>query len=391
MKKITIISQYWEPDFNGDVVRLKRCIEAFIKLGYKVDLITAIPNYIISRRNEAKVGLEFGKNLRILRLWMPKIEHNSFAKRLLIYLWFMLVSSIPAIIFARKGYIWAFCQRVFSTYSCLIPRIIWKTKLISDVTDVWPEALVNTGYLSSNSISYKLGKLVALIAYRISDNITTLNPAMASLIIKNYGVNEAKVKIVPNIAENMKVNPNLKNENFNIVYFGNLGTNYDFKILLDTAKILEESGVNLVIRGNGEMLEYVKEYIKIKNINNVKLITKILSQDEMIELLNDASLLILPMKEQIFENASFPIKFVEYLNTGIPVLYIGKGYAYDIIENYKAGIAIDKRDPKLIAEYIIELKNDKEKLLNIMNSSILISRKMFSEDALIEKIKEVFS
>lgn len=391
MKKITIISQYWEPDLNGDVVRLKRCINVLLKIGFNVTLITTIPHYIITQKAKVRTGLEVKGNLKILRLWTPKIPHDSFNRRLVLYVWFMIASIIPTFIYARKGYLWAFSQRVFSTYSCLLPKLFWRVKLISDITDVWPEALINTEYASKNSFRYHFGKFLALIAYKTSDKITTLNPAMAKLIIKNYRVKPEKFVILPNIGNQFNFQEPKFSNPFIVLYYGNLGKNYDFEILLETARIINDRNVLFIIKGNGEQLTYLKKRVKEMNLNNVRIIARLLNEKELQTLIQSANALILPMKPQPIEDVSFPIKLVEYFHYGRPIIYIGNGFPFKLIRNYNAGLAIKERKPELIANFILELMKNKEKAIQMAHSAKNLASIMFSEEKLSAGLKKAFS
>jgi glycosyltransferase involved in cell wall biosynthesis len=360
-------------------------------MGFEIILITTIPHYVLSQRTKARTGLEIKGNLKVLRLWIPRIPHDSFNRRLVLYVWFMIASTIPTLMYARKGYLWAFSQRVFSTYSCLLPKIIWRVKLISDITDVWPEALVNTGYANENSFKFRFGRFLALIAYKTSDKISTLTPAMARLIVKNYRVKPEKITIIPNIGDHFNFQEPKFTNPFIVLYYGNLGKNYDFEILLETAKIINNKSVLFVIKGNGEQLTYLKQRIKEMNLRNVHIITKILTKEELQTLVQSANVLILPMKPQIIEDTSFPIKLVEYLHQGRPIIYMGNGFAFKLIRDHNVGLALNKRKPEHIANFILELMENKEKAIQMAYSAKNLASKMFSEEKLLIGLKETFN
>jgi hypothetical protein len=106
MKKICIISQYWLPDLNGDVVRLKNCIKVLINLGYEVTLITSLPHYPYGDRKGYKskpIIIEKEKNIKIIRVYIPPLKHEGLHRRLILYITFTFTSLFPLFILKKAG------------------------------------------------------------------------------------------------------------------------------------------------------------------------------------------------------------------------------------------------------------------------------------------------
>lgn len=351
-----MISQYWRPDFNGDVRRLENVIYALRELGIKVNLITTIPHYPNGERKGYKARLiqieqaEFGK---IIRLYMPRIKHEGFSRRLILYTWFSFIAIIPTLIYGKEK-IWIFSQRVFTTFSAFPAKLLRRTKIISDVTDVWPEALVNTGYAEEGSMIFKIGRIIAMIAYRCSDMITTLSNSMKDYFLNIYKVDPRRIKIIPNAAK--KFYEKAEKENV-LLFYGNLGKNYDFEALLSMAEKLKDH--EIIIKGEGEQLAEILEKIEKKKLKNVILIKEYLKEKELGELISKSKALILPLKNQRFEGASMPIKLVEYIMNEKPIIFIGNDrYIFELIEKNKIGIAVSKNEIEKIYDFLIKLKDE---------------------------------
>jgi glycosyltransferase involved in cell wall biosynthesis len=353
MKEICLVSQYWYPDINGDVTRLNNVIESLRKFGFKITLITTIPHYPKGDKKGYKNRLFKIENgeIRIIRVFMPSIEHKGFSKRLILYLFFSFLATFPILIYGKK-YVWIFSQRVFTTFSAIPAKFLHRTKIFSDITDIWPEALVNTGYAKNHGIVFKIGRFIAKVSYRISDCITTLTPRMKEIFVKEYGVSMNKVFILPNVAKRLPLKER-KGISKKILFYGNLGSNYDFKSILELAKFMKE--FKFIIKGTGEELESVKNEILKNKIENVELITDYLDEEELAELISEADAFILALKKQVFKDVSFPIKFVEYVCNGKPIIYIGdEDHVYELVNKYKLGIAL-KREEMLKAIDSLEM------------------------------------
>jgi glycosyltransferase involved in cell wall biosynthesis len=390
---ICIISQYWRPDVAGDAVRLGNTIRALNALGRNVTLITTYPHYPSGgrRRHLVKfIGVQREDGITVVRLAMPPIPHSGFGRRLVLYAWFSVAAVLPTIFFGRCAYVWAFSPKVFSTYVAVLAKLHRGAKVISDVTDVWAEALVNTGYVKEDSLLYAVASLTAKIAYRISDKITTLTPQMARIFQLHYGVAKQKITLVPNVAR-----PSLRTQGKSIVpltilYYGNLGTNYDFRPLLQAAHQLRSEKVRFVIKGNGELLHQILNEITELRLKNVKVYTETMTDEDLMSLVQSADALVLPMGRHRYPDASFPIKFVEYLWAGKPIIYIGNGYPAFLVKKHRLGLATQSGEIKDIVRFVKHLLEDGDPVSEMGSRARHLAVQLFSEDRLTEILKETF-
>jgi glycosyltransferase involved in cell wall biosynthesis len=255
---------------------------------------------------------------------------------------------------------------------------------VSDVTDVWPEALINTGYSKPDSVFYKGAKFLARVAYKISDQITTLTPHMVDMFQKRYEISPNRVKMIPNIGKEGSngYSPDLSKiqGKFTVLYYGNLGTNYDFSPVLEIIGKMRGEPVNFVIKASGgEWLPKIQKRKREASLDNLEIMTKSMSEAELKDLVASANALILAMGKHPFPDASFPIKFVEYLGMCKPIIFIGKGYSRELIEKYRLGLAVDWTETDRVVEFIRTLESN-SKLCDEMGARAnKISSEMFSE------------
>jgi hypothetical protein len=243
--KISIISQYWEPDINGDVTRLENAINEFQNAKCEIVLVTSTPHYPDGDKRGYRFRLlrveRKNPGLTVVRLQMPSLPHRNFATRFTLYFWFALAATIPALVYGKgSNYVWAFSMKIFSTYAALICKVFWGSKIISDVTDVWPEAVINTGYEKPRGRTYGISRFLSKTAYLMSDKITTLTPNMSRIFVENHGIAPSKLFEVPNIGKPLELNSenNILTKGtkiLRVLYYGNLGTNYDFSPLVELA------------------------------------------------------------------------------------------------------------------------------------------------------------
>lgn len=327
----------------------------------------------------AQVEVEGG--VRLFRVAMPRVPHRGFFNRLLLYTWFASFASILSVALARGNVVWASSQRIFSTYASLPAKLIWGTRLVSDVTDVWPEALVNTGYASERSTVFKLGRVLANVAYRVSDRITTMTPGMASLLHERYSVPREKIFVVPYVGKRFS-GTRQGNGKFTVLYFGNLGRGYDFDIVFDVAKRLEHQGIIFTIRGDGELLSGMRAKLRERGLTNMRLLGETMNETQLSNLVESTDAFFLPLSKWQFQDASFPGKLIEYLHAGKPIICIGEGAAPGFVRKYDVGLAMSDPNPDAIADYLIRLKDDPALVDRLGENASRLAKAEFSEQRL---------
>jgi len=395
-----IISQYFLPDINGDVIRLLNSIRALRRLGVNPTVITAFPHYpngLIPPKYRGKLFVrETWNGIKVIRSFILPLPHKGFINRLLLYLSFTFSSTLVILLEKNVDVVWAFSQKFFSYITGLMSKLIHRSKLIVDVTDVWPEAIVNTGYIKDNSSVFRIIKLFMCLLLKLADAITTLTEAMKNML-SSWGINQNKIFLVPNVirlkSESVMSNDQpqpFRKENFVIMYSGNLGSNYDFKtLLLAASKLRHYNDINFVIRGKGEMEEYISKFIKISKLSNIKLDRKLLSEKGLVEYLRKADVFVLPMKKCPYPNASFPIKFLDYLSLGKPIVCCAEGFLAQLINKYKIGIVVPPEDPDKLINAVLTLKKD-YKLIEQMTKNMNNVVRLFSPETSEKAFQAIF-
>ncbi|MDG7011221.1 MAG: glycosyltransferase family 4 protein [Nitrososphaerota archaeon] len=385
---VCIISQYWEPDINGDVTRLRRALSAFASLGKSVVLIAGAPHYPSGAVVQKElVSVEDSPGLRVVRLRMPSIPHSGLAARMIQYFWFCLGSIPLTVSYGRAPCVWAFSQRVFSTYTALVHRLFWGSRLTSDITDIWPEAMANTGHADPGSLFFGLARLFALFAYRTSDRVTVLTSGQRRVLSSSYGVPGAKTMAVPNVSNPLPSGP--ANYPYTVLYYGNVGKNYDFGPLVDAAKGLAGSGVRFMVKGDGESLKEVLE--ESRGVPNLEFVGRRMARSELEALIAGSGALVLPMAPERIPDVSFPIKFVECLWSGKPMVYVGGGYPAELIGKNSCGIAVRNGDVDGLVAAIRSLASDPQLSQRLAANALRLAEEQFSEESLKTSLSAAFN
>ena len=261
-------------------------------------------------------------------------------------------------------------------------RFIHKSRTILEVVDLWPAAVVSSGYISRGALASLL-KRMCNIFYSLSDCLTTLTNEMAEALVEE-GVHENKIRILPNMVDSLVSNskariglrPSLFDNRFVIMYSGNLGAIYDFQVLLKAAEGLrDEPEALMVVRGSGEGIHEIERKAREMDSKNLLLLFSLTSREEALRQMAWADVCVLPLKKGFDQTSSYPIKLLEYLALGKPVIALASGPIGNLLRNNEAGIVVPPGDSEALIQSIVKLMNDPSMLRTLEVNATRLSSK----------------
>jgi Glycosyl transferases group 1 len=256
--------------------------------------------------------------------------------------------------------------------------------------DVYPDALklVNIG---ENHFLYRSWAALNRYLFKKAYRIYTIGDSLAEQLAKY--INHEKIKVIPlwsGITDTRPVsgneNPFLKeygiNGKFIVQYSGNIGSTYNFDIILKAAQLTNsDEDILYVIIGRGLNFEKVKRSIKEMNLSNCLPLDFL--PDEMLRYSLMAADLGIVIIDEKFVNGSIPSKLYNLLAAGCPILSISKkGSELDrLVSNYGNGKNFDNKDIKGITEFILSAKRSPDIISEYSNNSRLASQNFTFQNA----------
>ena len=156
-------------------------------------------------------------------------------------------------------------------------------------------------------------------------------------------------------------------------------------ILLDAMNLLSAKNkkIKLVIAGDGELKEYVKNYIQKKHLESqIKLIG---FQKDISKTLKQIDAIVLPSYYECL-----PMIILEAGSAGIPAIASKVNGVPEEIKNNINGFLFDKGSTEQLVKCINQYFTSKELLVNHGHNAEKIVRKKFSQDRMIEEYEKTF-
>lgn len=379
--KITILTQYYPPETGAPQNRLSDLVKRLVLLGHNVQVLTALPNYpgnnIYPEYLNAANSYEIMDGVKVNRVSLYVPRKRTFLKRLLSYLSFAFN--------ARR-----FATKLLDTSDILImespPLFIslagvyiarkMNAKLIVNISDLWPQAVVDLGALKPGIALFLSEKLEAW-TYRKASMITCQTEGIVDSIKTRFP--DKKVILFPNGVDVLRYSGNLdvqairkefewKENQFVIGYTGVLGQSQALDQLLDAAILLsKQNDIRFVIFGDGTMANHLKRRIREEKITLVTIYPhQPTERMPVIQSALDAGIVPLA-KGKVFEGAR-PSKMFEIMAAGKPILLCATGEAEEIINaplDGPAGISVPPEHPQKLAEAIRYILDNREEAIQM--------------------------
>lgn len=208
--------------------------------------------------------------------------------------------------------------------------------VVLDVRDLWPDAFLD-GAAGVTRALLKLGLLpyyaLSAYAFRMCDAIVGVTPGYVEWALQRGGCHKGKMSAVfpmgyPDfevseqnlaIAHQFWQAKGVLRENFNICFFGTLGSQFDIETVIAAAAELAGrcSNVRIVLCGDGSSLESLRS--KAGALNNIVFPGRV--DLPQIKALMELSVLgLAPYKNTLNFQLNIPNKIFEYSAGGLPIL-----------------------------------------------------------------------
>lgn len=366
--KIALVTQYFWPE----TFSINDLVKSLVDQGHSVEVFTGKPNY-----PDGQVFDGYSADGTATEMFYDKVPVHRVplrprgaggAKNLVLnYLSFVYngLKYFPKQAQDKKfDVILVF---TLSPITSVIPAIYlkWrlKTHLVIWVLDLWPESLRATGFIRNRFLLGVVGCMVRAI-YACTDTILVQSRAFISAVSqyakrdKIFYYPNSHVD-VPRFAPDTTAVPGdllqEMDENFCIVFTGNLGTAQALPTLIAAAEKLKSlPDFRLVLVGSGSMSGWLQQQKQDLGLDSVILAGRY-PADEMPQFLTRAAGLIVSLTAAEIFAQTVPAKIQSYLAAGRPIIASLDGEGAAVVLEARAGISCPAQDTDALVTAVTHL------------------------------------
>ena len=361
-KHILVVSQYFYPE----PFRINDMCKEWVKRGYRVTVLTGIPNYPEGKTYKGygwtKKRKENIDGVEVIRI--PLFARGKGSFRLALNYFSFVISGWFWKIFTKIKADLVFTFEVSPMTQALIGVWYAKRRKIPHylyVQDLWPENVEIVTGIHSKAVLNPIEKMVNYI-YKRSDLIFATSESFVTEIQKRVFDDKNKVQFWPQYAEEFyaptteKAKEIPEDNNFKIIFTGNIGQAQGLDILPKTAKILKErqANVKFVIVGDGREKQNLLAQIENLAVSDMFVMIDRQPAEHIPQMLCACQAAFVSfMDNPLFAN-TIPAKLQSYMACGMPIVAAATGETEKIITQTDCGICVKIGDAEALANGIAE-------------------------------------
>lgn len=260
---------------------------------------------------------------------------------------------------------------------------------VVDIHNIWPEVLAAEGYIKPESETFKnLMKMEQFIVEN-ADGTIVVNDFMKDYLVTNFNADANKIAVIPPGGEPLVYNADVDTQQVpkekKIIYAGLVNPYEHVDLFVKSIPYVYSKHANskFIISDKGSDLKNIKNLCK--GLPTQPKFYWYKSREKARNLLKECYVGILPSGNNVVRKLGTPLKLLEYMSFGIPIVANDIGSWSSMILDENIGI-LTGDDPKEFADGICELIED-EKLHNqIRKKMIKLMEKKFNWKTNIEQI-----
>ncbi len=356
--KILLINQYFYPEVASTAQLMTELSEDLVKCGHQVTVVTGFPGY--EKKRKGLYEVEYYRGIKIIRTYVYHAARKSgFLKRLFNYISFTISSFIGGILSGKQDIMFVLSQPpLMGGLSAYVISRLKRIGYIYNVQDLYPDIAVDLGVLKNKTLIKFLENVEKLI-YKKAKKIAVIGPTLHNHLVKK-GVPENKIVEIPNWIDTENIKPEKKensfskeckiNDQFVVMYSGNIGYSQPLEMMIEAAKILLE--IEFVIIGGGAKKDKLLKMAK--GINNI-LFLPYQPKEKLSEVFASADVQLILLKKGI-ANYSVPSKVYGIMASGRTIIAsIDEFSEIKNIIDQGCGIYVPPEDTKKLIEAIRKL------------------------------------
>jgi colanic acid biosynthesis glycosyl transferase WcaI len=365
----------YAPEFTGIAPHSVALCEFLHAQGHDVEMLTSFPYYPTWQKRPEDRGrlyrTDLANGVRVHRCWHFVPRRVSALKRIIHEGSFVFTSALRALFLARPDVYVVVSPPLLLGVAGWVVGKLKRAPFVFHVQDMQPDAAVGLGMLKANWFTKALYGLESF-AYRHAARVSGITRGMLKSF-RDKGVPEAKLVYFPNAIhlKDIAASPargefrqrhGFAPEEFIAVYAGNLGVKQGLDVLLETAPLLRDPRIRLLICGDGAQRAALETRVREMKLPNVSMLPLQAGRDYD-ALLTDVDLCFITQQTGA-GNSFFPSKLLGLLAASKPIVTVAAPeceLALSLVEG-KFGVNVPPGRPSELAELLDSLANNPERL-----------------------------
>ncbi len=390
--RILIVTQYFLPEMGAPQARLAELGGWLQRLGWTVDVLTALPNYPSGRVFAGYRGRSWMREtvagLDTVRTWILPSQSARILPRMTSYLTF---AGSAAILGGRRcqrpDLIWAETPPLFLGVAIRWLSRRWKAPYVLNVSDLWPESFVEMGRLRRGSRVHRALEALERWCYagaigitgqsrEIVAHVRAMRPDAATEVVSN-GVDPARFGREYADAE-WRHEAGWNGQTV-FAFAGLHGLAQGLEQVLAAAETLRHRpDILFALVGDGPEKGDLMKSAHERALTNVRFYDT-QPRERMPAILASADVALIPLASRL--RGAVPSKIYEAMASELPVLIVAEGEAAERVQDVGAGVAVPCADRDALVAAIVTLADSRRLRASLGAAGRIAVQALYSREA----------
>ncbi|MFN8602349.1 MAG: glycosyltransferase family 4 protein [Candidatus Binatia bacterium] len=328
--------------------------------GHRTTIIASEVSYLTGTAVAAG-DTEETPGVRVIRL--PGSElHRSFVARGTAFAQFGARALKTALSIPDVDVVWGTTPPLPQLMPAWLASLRAKGGLVVEERDLWPEFAIGMGVLKPGAVTDAALAFKRWV-YRRAKRVVINSPGFLPFL-KSYGVDEAKIHVVPNGVDPTPFDPELRGEahraawgaddRFVALYAGALGPANALDVVLDAADALRGTRALFVLVGDGKARPDLERAASERGLDNVRFVPAV-PKDQVPGVLAAADACLACLRDIPLFRTTYPNKVFDYMAAGRPTLLQIDGVIRQVVEEAHAGLFVPPGDAHALASAVRQM------------------------------------
>jgi len=357
----------------GRVAEMSRL---WVEDGHEVTVLTGFPNhptgvvpFAYRRKFRHLVAHETYHGVDVVRSWLLPLPNRKAYERMLNYSSFCVSAASTGLFLSRPDVVIATSPQLLVGLSGWWLARCKRVPFIFEVRDLWPESLAAVGVGKENSILHRSLSKIAGFLYQQCDRVVVVTSAFEDHLVKHWSVPRKKISVIENGVETQLFAPDSASElrrelgvdeKFVVSYIGTMGMAHGLETILDAAALLQpRNEIVFLMMGEGAEKDRIRKLAHQRGLNNVRFIDQ-QAREQVPAYISASDVCLVPLKKSELFKTVIPTKMLEFMSCARPVILGVDGQARGIVEEARAGLAIEPENSAALANAICYLAANRE-------------------------------
>ncbi|UCH32934.1 MAG: glycosyltransferase family 4 protein [Armatimonadota bacterium] len=399
--KVLILSMHYRPDQTGNGPLVGDLAEHLASQGHRVTVVCGMPFYPQRVIPQAYCGRlacrERQDGVDVFRTHVCVRPGGTLLDKVLLQASFSISCIYGLLRAGRPDVVLCVSPPFPSGLPGLLAARLWRVPFIFNVQDIFPDVVEQLGLLKRSWFTSLLHAVEKWI-YRHSARVAVISPSFVSNLMRK-GVPRSKLAVIYNWVDTSFIRPLPRDNDFRrdlslddqfvVLYSGNIGRSQSLEVLLNAAREMEQHRTLFLVVGDGTRKQSVVSKAQAMGLTNVRFLP-LQPREKLPLMLAAADVSVILLREEA-SYTSLPSKIPTIMSSGRP-LVASVGLASDaarIVAESQCGIAVPPDDPVPFVAALHALREDHALRDNCARSARRGAERLFSRQSALSAYEDL--